>query len=129
MSASPAAMAGNAVAARSSGRTVESAPRSRPTGVLAEFLGDQDVGEVVAAGAAVLLGDGQAKEAERPELLHDASVHLLGTVPCGGVGDDLAVDELGREFADGSLLFVELQVHGGPQSTGDVGVVRRDLRT
>ena len=75
---------------------------------------DQAVGEVVAAGAAVLLGDGQPEEAQLAELLHDAAVDLLRAVPRGGVRDDLAVDELRGELPHRGLLRAELQVHLGP---------------
>ena len=73
------------------------------------------VREVVAAGAAVLLGDGQAEEAERRRASPTiAAVDLLGPVPVGGVRRDLAVDELGGEVADGRVLFAERQFHLGP---------------
>lgn len=79
----------------------------------AQFLGDERVGEVVAAGAAVLLGDGEAEEAQVAEFLHDGPVDALGAVPVGGVRGDLAVGERAGEAARGFLLLAELQVHGG----------------
>src|SRR5690606_3835405 len=83
----------------------------------AQFLGHQAVGEVVAAGTAVLLVDGQAQEPQVAQLLDDAAVDLLGAVPGGGVRDDLALHEVPGQPADGALLLAELQVHAGSPPT------------
>lgn len=69
---------------------------------------------MVAAGAAVLLGDGEPEEAELAELLHDAAVDLFRTVPGGGVRGDLTVGEVLGELPHRGLLRAELQVHLGP---------------
>ncbi len=78
----------------------------------AEFLQDEAIGEVVAAAAAVLLGEGQPEEAELAQPADDRAVHRLGAVPGGGVRGDLAVREGGGELADGGLFLGELQIHG-----------------
>ncbi|MDX2676293.1 hypothetical protein PV333_07585 [Streptomyces sp. NY05-11A] len=66
---------------------------------------------MVAAGAAVLLVDGQTEEADLAELLHDGPVDVLRTVPGDDVRGDLAVHELPGEPPDGGLLLAEPQVH------------------
>ena len=78
----------------------------------AQLLGDQAVGEMVAARAAVLLVDGEPEEAERAQLPHDRLVDVLRAVPGHDVRGDLARDELLGELPDGRLLLAQLQVHG-----------------
>ena len=80
----------------------------------AQLLGDQAVRQVVAAGAAVLLADGQAEEAERAELLDDAAVDALGAVPGDRVRGDLPVGELPGQRLYGGLLLGQLKVHWVP---------------
>ncbi len=77
----------------------------------AELLRHQAVREVVAAGSAVLLVDGEAQEADVAELLHDRAVDLLRPVPGDDVRGDLPVDEVPGEPSDGGLLLAEPQVH------------------
>ena len=62
-----------------------------------ELLDDADVGQQVEAEAAVLLGDGDAEEAERAHLLHDLVGEGVGPLEIGRDGDDLAL----HEAADG----------------------------
>lgn len=66
---------------------------------------------MVAGGPAVPLGNGQSEETDVAESADDRRVDRLATVPFGGVRPYLAVDELGREPADGRLLLGELEVH------------------
>ena len=77
----------------------------------AELLHGQRVGDVVAAEAAVLLGDGQAEEADLGHLGHDREVDGLVAVPPGAVRDRLLVEEGARQVAEGLLLVGEGEVH------------------
>lgn len=80
----------------------------------AQLLGHQDVGEVVTAGTAVLLRDGEPEKAQVAEFPDDAAVDLLRAVPGGGVRHDLAVGEVPGEPPYRALLRAELQIHPGP---------------
>ena len=77
----------------------------------AELLHAKAVGDVVAADAAVLLGDRQAKEAQLRQLRQDRCVHLLGTVPGRAMGHDLVVKEFAGQRPERLLLLVQGQVH------------------
>ena len=58
-----------------------------------QLLNDADVGQQVEAEAAVLLGDGDAEEAERAHLLDDLLGKCVGALEIGRHGDDLALHE------------------------------------
>ena len=60
-----------------------------------QFLNDADVGQQVQAQAAVLLGDGDAEEAERAHLLDDGLGEGVGALEIGGNGNDLVAPRIG----------------------------------
>ncbi len=74
-------------------------PRTERVGA-AELLHADAVGDVVAAEAAVLLGDGEPEEAELAELGDDRRVDGLAAVPLGAVGHDLLVEEVARQLLE-----------------------------
>ena len=60
-----------------------------------QLLNDPDVGQQVETEAAVLLGDGDAEEAERAHLLDDRLGIGVGALEVGGDGDDLSLPRSG----------------------------------
>ena len=76
-----------------------------------ELLEDEDVGEEVRAGAAVLLGHADAHQPELGELAEDLLREAVLAVPLGRVRLDLGRGELARERLDLPLLGAELEVH------------------
>ena len=93
----------------------------------AELLHRERVGHVVAADAAVLLGDGEAEEAELGHLRHDREVDGLVVVPLHPVRHGLALEEVAGEVAEGLLLLGEREVHQSA-STRSWSVTRADSR-
>ena len=83
----------------------------------AELLHGEGVGDVVAAEAAVLLGDGQAEEADLGHLGHDREVDGLVAVPPRAVRDRLASRKSARQVAEGLLLVGQGEVHQPSAST------------
>lgn len=66
---------------------------------------------MVAAAAAVLLGNGQAEEADFAQFRHDRGIDGFGPVPRRRMRRDLAIDEFGGEALGGGLFVGEFQVH------------------
>ena len=77
-----------------------------------EFVAGEGEADVVEAGAAVALGDGEAEDAELTHLPQDFGVELGVGVPPLDVGGDFAGGELADHVADLDLLVGELEVHG-----------------
>ena len=76
------------------------------------------VGEDVAAAAAVLLGEGDAHQAEIAELLDDLVGEGLGAVQLFGDGRDLAHGEITDCLPEQALLVSQIKVHA-PRSLCD----------
>lgn len=72
-----------------------------------DLAGDETVGDVVDAGAAVAV-DGGAQHAELAHLVEDLAVELLVTVGEGDAGQQLLLAVVGHLVADGTLLLGEL---------------------
>jgi hypothetical protein len=82
--------------------------RDRERGVDPGDLLDRDaVGERVEAGAAPLLGVGQAEEAKLGHLAHEFRGELLLLVALGGPGQDSLEGELARGLANGKVLLAQ----------------------
>ena len=75
-----------------------------------DFARHQAVGRVVGAGAAVLLGQGGAQQAERAHLVHDLAVELLVPVGLQHARHQLVLAVVARGVADRDLLLAELVV-------------------
>ena len=84
-------------------------------------LGDDDhVLDVAEAGAAVLLGEDDAEEAELARLGDDLAGELLALVDLVDDRIDLAAGELPRGLLDGALLVGQGKIHvSPPRRTGD----------
>ncbi len=76
-----------------------------------ELLEDEDVGEEVGAGAAVLLRQADAHQPELGELAEEVAREVMLAIPLGRVRLDLRPDEVARERLDLLLLGGELEVH------------------
>src|SRR5690606_6015957 len=77
----------------------------------AELLdGDAQRGEV-ATGAAVLLGEHDAEQAELTHLLHDVDREVVLDVPAGRVRRDLTLGELSHHLAEHLVLLAQLPGH------------------
>ena len=88
------------------------------------------VGDVVAAEAAVLLGDGQPEEADLGHLRDDPEVDRLVAVPLLPVRHRLLLEEVAGERPEGALFFGQRQVHGqrlGACLPGQLGPGQRRL--
>ncbi len=72
-------------------------------------------------GAAVLLGDRDAEEAELGHLGDDLGRPAPGLVELRGLGGDLAGGEVARRALDEALLFGQLEVHGARNLAGIAG--------
>jgi hypothetical protein len=72
---------------------------------------DAQAGEVAAA-AAVLLGYGQAEQAELAHLGDRFERELVGFVPFGGVRGELGVGELAHDLAERFVVFAQFERHG-----------------
>src|SRR6185295_366133 len=82
------------------------------------LLGEQAVGDHVAAGAAVLRRDVRAEVALLAEAADELRRDRFLAVPAAGVGRDLGRDEGTEPGAGFPLLGRELQLHAGAASTG-----------
>ncbi len=76
-----------------------------------ELLHRERVGERVAAAAAVLLGEGDAHQAQRAELGDDLIGEGLRAVELLGDRRDLALGELAHGAADQLVVGGEVEVH------------------
>ena len=76
-----------------------------------ELLEHEDVREEVGAGAAVLLGDAGAHQAELGELREELAREAVLAIPLGRVRLDLLAREVAGERLDLFLLRGELKVH------------------
>jgi hypothetical protein len=76
-----------------------------------ELLEDEDVGEEVRSGAAVLLRDADTHQPELGELRVQVAREAVLAVPLGCVGSDLGVRELACQRTDLPLRAGELEVH------------------
>src|ERR1700710_472 len=83
-----------------------------------ELFDDHRVGGQVEAHAAVLLGDGDAEEAELFHFLDDLLGEGILVVEVLGVGDDFLVGELTDHFGDVALKVGLLAVSGGVYGHG-----------
>ena len=72
------------------------------------LAGDQSVGHVVGPGAAVLLGDGDAQQPQRPHLGEDGPVGLLLQIGLDHARAQLVLGVGARRVADRPLLLAEL---------------------
>ena len=86
-------------------RDADSCVRSR------ELLEHEDVGEEVGTGAAELLGDADAHEAELAELREELAREGVIAIPRGRVRRDLGLGHLPGELLDRALLGSEREVH------------------
>ncbi len=78
----------------------------------------EDVLDVAESGAAQLLGEEDAEEAELGGLGHDGARELLRLVELLDVGGDFFFGELARRGADRLLLFGQGKVHSEPPRGG-----------
>src|SRR5262249_35214445 len=76
-----------------------------------DLLDREDVGERVESSAAVLLGIGQAHEAELAHLAHGVGGELLVLVQRASTWRHHLVAELTRELADLVVFLFEQQIH------------------
>ena len=65
------------------------------------------------AGAAVLLGGGEAEQAELAHLRDDVDREVVVAVPLGGVGGDLLLGEVADRPSELLVLGRQLEAHGG----------------
>jgi len=72
------------------------------------FAGDQAVGHIRQAGAAVLLGDGGAQQPHFAHLAKDAHVHLFVAEGVQHAGSQLVLAIRGGGVADGALVVGQL---------------------
>ena len=77
-----------------------------------DLLDGQRVGEVAGPAAAVLLGVGDAHQAELAELLHDLVGEAVLAVKVLGHRLHLAVREVAGQLLDLALLVGEIEDHG-----------------
>ena len=73
-----------------------------------DLAGDEAIGDVVGAGAAVLLGQRGAEQTERPHLVENGAVGLLLQVGLDHAGGELLLRVGAGGVADGALVLGEL---------------------
>ena len=78
-----------------------------------ELLEHEDVRDEVRSGAAELLGDADAHQAELAELREELAGEAVLAVPLGCVRRDLGLRDLAGERLDLALLVGEGEVHDG----------------
>src|SRR5438094_819465 len=76
-----------------------------------ELLEDEDVGEEVSPGSAVLLGDAHAEQPEAGQLPQQPTGKAVLAVPRAGVRDDLRIGELPRQRLDLPLVGAQGEIH------------------
>ena len=77
-----------------------------------ELLQHEHVGDEVRSGAAELLGDADAHQAELAQLREELAGEAVLAVPLGCVRRDLRLRDLTGERLDLALLVGEREVHG-----------------
>ena len=88
------------------------ADRDAHSGITArKLLEDEDVGQEICTGAAVLVGHADAHQPELGELAEDLLRETVLAVPLGSVRLDLGRRKLSRQRLDLPLLGAELEVH------------------
>ena len=77
-----------------------------------DLLADERLGDEVQAGAAVLLRDRDAEEAELGHSLDDAQVEVVVDVVLDRIREDAVVDKLANGRLHLALLRAQLEIHG-----------------
>ncbi len=112
-----AAVAADLVDAEIGMRAVGQADRRRSA---RDFLDRDAMLEIAEPGAAILLLDGNAVQAERADFRPEIPRELVALVDLGGARRDLVAGEILHGFADGVRGFAEIEIEH-PLRVGDHG--------